>query len=133
MKCINPIAYKKLGLKRRHGTKRSLKQRFDRVIERCSMYLIRKTTVDSCLDLILFANRHKMHRLSKYCAVFIDLTFEKVLSSDEFLEMNAEQLTALLPLLIYNEMTSMDMKNAIQLWAMYRKKERRQHIERLIT
>lgn len=135
MKYINPIAFKRLGRKRRclRRVKPNIKQRFDQIIEMCTDYLIKKLSVNSCIDLILFADRHKMHRLARDSAVYIDTNFENVLTSDEFLEMSTGELAALLPLLIYNEMNESDVTNAILLWSKYKKSQRKPYVDQLIA
>lgn len=77
--------------------------------------------------MLLFADANEMQRLAVMSAIYIDVHFEKVLSSDEFLELTNEQMITLQSLLIYNEMTDADMDNAILLWSKYKTAERRRN------
>lgn len=103
----------------------TIKQHYAHVIALCTNYLEQKLTVNNCIDTILFADSHGMERLSRLTAMFIDVNFEMVFTSDEFLELNTSQLIALMPLLLYNEMSEDDMKNAVLLWSKYKQSERK--------
>lgn len=112
------------------GTKRrlSIQQQYDRVIEMCTTYLAEKLTVWNAIDMIFFARNHRMTRLQATVALFIDVNHETVFTSDEFLELNIDQIIALSVLLIYNEMSSDNMENAILLWTKYQRTvQKKQH------
>lgn len=115
------------SINRRRGSKLSLQQRYDKVIKMCSDYLARKLTVNNCIDMILFARKHRIIPLHKLAAVFIDQYFDMIFTSDEFIELEPDQLFNLLPTLIYDEMTKDDIKNAIIFWSKYKKAERKKY------
>lgn len=125
-------AYDENRLRRRRRQKLTLQQRYDNVINMCSGYLARKLTVNNCIDMILFAKKHRMYRLLQLSAAFIDHNFEMVFTSDEFIELEPEHLFKLLPMLIYNEMTEDIMRNAIMFWFKYKKAERKKYIDVLM-
>lgn len=118
---------------RRQREKLSFTQRYDRLIKNCSNYLGKKLNVANCIDLILFAKKHQMNRLILLCAVFIDANFEKVFTSDEFIEMEIDGIFDLTTVLIFNEMTKNDLKNAIMFWCQYKRRERNKHIDDLLA
>lgn len=120
------------GIGRKQGGKKlTIRQRYARVIEMCTDYLEKKLTIENCMEMILFANRHRMKRLTQTAATFIDVNFEKVFTSDEFLELSIDQLNILTTLLVYNEMAGDDLDNAVLLWSKYqRKMSKRKHISR---
>lgn len=114
-------------INRRRSNTLTLQQRYDHVINVCSIYLARKLTVNNCIDMILFARKHRIDRLQKMASVFIDQYFDMIFTSDEFIELEPDQLFNLLPILIYDEMTKDDIKNAIIFWSKYKKAERKKY------
>lgn len=107
----------------------SIREHFDRVIELCTNYLERKLTISNCIDMLIFAHNHRMHRLYRLTASFIDVHFETVFTSDEFFELTIDQMITLMPLLIYDEMAETDMENALLLWSKYKRVEQKNHID----
>lgn len=120
--------------KRRKPKSLTIRQQYARVIAMCTKYLEQQLTVNNCIDTILFADGHGMKHLSHLAAMFIDVNFEMVFTSDEFLELNTSQLIALMPLLLYHEMSENDMENAVLLWSKYKQAERKKcsHLMRLV-
>lgn len=106
-----------------------IQQHFDRVIEMCTDYLGKKLTISNCIDTLIFAHNHGMHRLYQLTASFIDVNFESVFTSDEFFEMTTDQMIEFSPLLIYDEMSESDMQNALLLWSKYKRIERKKHVD----
>lgn len=122
MKSRKQLANYDFGIRRKQRVKRlTIRQRYVRVIEMCTDYLEKKLTIENSMDMILFASRHRMERLTQSAAMFIDVNFEKVFTSDEFLELSIDQVNILTTLLIYNEMTAEDLDNAVLLWAKYQR------------
>lgn len=107
----------------------SINQHYNRVIEMCTDYLERKLTTSNCIDLLIFAHDHQMDRLYRLCASYIDIHFESVFTSDEFLELSIDKMITLIPLLVYDEMSESDMENALQLWSKYKRLERKKRVE----
>lgn len=130
---VNGAAIKKKCWNRRDRSKKlNLQQRYDRVILKCTIFLVQKLTFNNCIDTILFANKHKMYELVLLSASFINKNFEMVFSSDEFIELEAKQLFTLLPLLVYNEVTKDNMENIILFWSKYKRAKRKKHIDDLL-
>lgn len=102
-----------------------IEKHYLRVIEKCTDYLEQKLTTSNCIDMLIFAHNHGMQRLYRLTASFIDVNFEIVFNSDEFLELSFDQMVTMMPLLIYDEMTESDMENALQLWYKYKRIERK--------
>lgn len=106
----------------------SIDEHFHRTIELCTNYLVKHLSVSNCIDILLFAHDRQMNRLYQTTASFIDFNFEKVFTSDEFLELSVDQVISLIPLLIYNEMTETNMEDALQLWTKYKRVQRKKQI-----
>lgn len=103
----------------------SIEQHYNRVIEMCTDYFEQKLTTSNCIDMVIFAHNHGMHRLYRLTASFIDVHFETVFTSDEFLELSVDKMITLMPLLVYDEMSENDMENALLLWSKYKRIERK--------
>lgn len=126
MKIQGTIALKRLESQRRRRCPiLAIRQQYNRVIEMCTEYLEQKMTVNNCIEMMIFADKHRMYRLSRMAAKFIDVNFETVFISDEFLELTIDQLLDIVPLLVYKEMTEDDIQNAILLWSKYKRVERK--------
>lgn len=101
---------------------------FRRIIRICTNYLKQNLSVSNCIDTLFFAHNHRMHRLAKFAASFIDVHFDAVFTSDEFFELTTDQIITLMPLLIYDEMAESQMENALLLWSKYKRIERKSQV-----
>lgn len=82
--------------------------------------------------MILFAEKHGMRRLGLTAASFMDNNFEMVFTTDEFIELQIDDLLILLHSLIYDQLNPDDMKNAILFWSKYKRTERRIYVNYLL-
>lgn len=123
---------KKLLRQRKHKQwlqRLSIHQHYNRVIKMCTNYLERNLTISNSIDTLIFAHNHGFHRLYQLTASFIDVRFEAVFTSDEFLELSIDKMITLMPLLIYDAMSESDMENALLLWSKYKQIERKKHVD----
>lgn len=108
------------------------KKRYNRIINMATEYLTKKLTPNDCIEMLLFANRIQMERFAKLCAEYIDTNFLFVFSSDEFLELDAEQLGTLLSLMVFQKMNKDDAKSGIKFWAKYKRAQRKKYVSDLL-
>lgn len=109
-----------------------LQWRFYQVYTMCCDYFVSNLTAGNCIDTALFAAEHQYNGLSDIAFDFIDKNFEKVFTSDEFLELSSEQMLQLIPLLEYNEMQAIDVERAISLWIKYKRNIRLKYKKALL-
>lgn len=82
--------------------------------------------------MILFAEKHGMWRLGLSAASFMDNNFEMIFTTDEFIELEPNDLLNLLNLLCYDQLTEGDMASAILFWSKYKRPERKMYVNSLL-
>lgn len=113
-------------------SRKQVEQRYQSVVNMCCNYLNTRLDIYNCIEMALFAENHHLLTLITFSIQFIDRHFEKVLTSDEFLEMSIPNMHKLLSLLEYNVMSKTDVRNAVLLWSKYKEKSRKQHLNELL-
>lgn len=115
-----------------------LKQRYNKVVGMCCRYLIKKLSERNCIGMLLYAHDYpQLPMLMKKSVQFIVANHQKAFTSDEFLELQADQLHRLLNLLQYRiqyrDIPVEDVKDAIWLWIGYNPKERQSNADILLS